>query len=56
MPKLPEGVEATITRIADLQRMSFEELIKYASHIGLESLTNLNRSQIVFAIVKAKNP
>ena len=54
LPELPEGVEATRTKIADLQRMSFDELIKYAEHIGLTSLTNLNRSEIVFAIVKAK--
>jgi transcription termination factor Rho len=54
MPKIPEGLEATYTKISDLQRMSFDELIKYAKHIGLETLTNMNRSEIVFAIVKAK--
>lgn len=54
LPELPEGVVATRTKIADLQRMSFDQLIKYASHLGLTSLTNLNRSEIVFAIVKAK--
>lgn len=54
LPELPEGVTATRTKIADLQRMSFDELIKYAEHLGITSLTNLNRSEIVFAIVKAK--
>lgn len=54
MPPIPEGVTPTITKIADLQRMTFEELVKYAKNIGLESVTNMNRSQIVFAIVKTK--
>ena len=54
LPELPEGVTAIRTKIADLQRMSFDELIKYAAHLGLNSLTNLNRSEIVSAIVKAK--
>jgi len=54
LPLLPPGVEALETRIADLQKMSFEELASYAVSIGISSLTNMNRSDIVFAIVKAK--
>jgi transcription termination factor Rho len=54
LPELPEGVEAVITKISDLQKMSFQELVKYAHSHGMLSLTNMNRSQIVSAIIKAK--
>jgi transcription termination factor Rho len=54
MPIIPEGKEPNFTQISDLQKMSFDQLIKYAKNIGLETLTNMNRSEIVFAIVKAK--
>ncbi|MCH9621820.1 MAG: Transcription termination factor Rho [Chlamydiia bacterium] len=52
LPEVPEGVEVQITKIKDLQKMSFDQLTKYAAHIGIESLTNMNRSQIVFTIIK----
>ena len=54
LPTLPEGVKAIETKISDLQKMSFEELVRYAASIGITSLTNMNRSDIVFTIVKTK--
>lgn len=47
--------EHTITKIADLQRMNIEELNKYAKTIGLENLSQLTKSQMVFEIVKMKS-
>ena len=55
MPPLPEGVEQTVTRIADLQRMSIDQLQTYATANGLRNLSSLTKSQIVFEIVKAKS-
>lgn len=54
LPAIPEGLTATETRISDLQKMSFDELVRYAGSIGITSLTNMNRSDIVFTIVKTK--
>jgi len=45
----------TITKIADLQRMNIEELNSYAKNIGLENLSSLTKSQMVFEIVKMKS-
>ena len=54
----PQTVEippdATVTKIADLQRMNIDQLTKYALKNGLEHLANLSKSQIVFEIAKAK--
>lgn len=47
--------EHTITKIAELQRMNIEELNKYAKNIGLENLSSLTKSQMVFEIVKMKS-
>jgi len=47
--------EPVITKIADLQRMSIEELNTYAKNIGLENLSSLTKSQMVFEVVKAKS-
>ena len=47
--------EPMITKIADLQRMNIEELNKYAKNIGLENLSSLTKSQMVFEIVKMKS-
>jgi len=52
LPEVPEGVEVQTTKIKDLQKMSFDELSRYAKHIGIDSLSNMNRSQIVFTIIK----
>ncbi|MCB1107632.1 MAG: transcription termination factor Rho [Chlamydiia bacterium] len=47
--------EPTITKIADLQRMSIEQLAIYAKNIGLENLGSLTKSQMVFEVVKRKS-
>ena len=47
--------EPTITKIADLQRMSIDQLAIYAKNIGLENLGSLTKSQMVFEIVKLKS-
>jgi len=47
--------EPTITKIADLQRMNIDELSHYAKHIGLQNLSSLTKSQMVFEIVKKKS-
>lgn len=52
LPEVPEGVEVVTTKISTLQKMSFDELLKYAQHMGIDGLGNMNRSQIVFAIIK----
>lgn len=54
LPELPEGVEPTFIKISDLQKMSFEQLVKYANHVGITILTNLSRSEIIVAVVKLK--
>ncbi len=53
--KTKTAKETVITKIVDLQRMSIEELNKYAKNIGLESLSSLTKSQMVFEIVKMKS-
>ncbi|MEM7174493.1 MAG: transcription termination factor Rho [Chlamydiota bacterium] len=47
--------DPTITRVADLQRMSINELCLYAKNIGLKNLSSLTKSQVVFEIVKFKS-
>jgi len=44
-----------ITKIADLQRMDIDQLSHYAKNIGLENLSSLTKSQMVFQIVKLKS-
>ena len=46
-------VPQNLTKIADLQRMSIDELHIFAKGIGLKSLGSLTKSQIVFEIVKS---
>lgn len=53
--KLKNIKEPNITKIADLQRMNIEGLNKYAKNIGLENLSSLTKSQMVFEIVKMKS-
>lgn len=48
----PQGPAPTITKIADLQRMSIDELNHYAKKIGLRHLGSMTKSQMVFEIVK----
>ncbi len=43
-----------VTKIIDLQRMDIAELNKVAKEMGLNHTGTLTRSQLVFAIVKAK--
>jgi transcription termination factor Rho len=52
LPEVPEGVERVTTKISELQKMSFDALVKYAKHVGIESISNMNRSQVVFTIIK----
>ena len=47
--------ELIITKISDLQRMNIDELISYASNLGLDNLSTLTKSQVVFAVVKHKS-
>ena len=47
--------EIVYTKIADLQRMDIKSLAKYAQNIGLENVSNLTKSEMVFAIVKHKS-
>lgn len=49
---------ATITKIADIQRMNIDQLSQYGKKIGLKHLGSLTKSQMVFEIVKAisENP
>lgn len=47
--------DPNITKIADLQRMSIDQLAIYAKNIGLENLGSLTKSQMVFEIVKLKS-
>lgn len=46
------GPAPTITKIADLQRMSIDELNHYAKKVGLRHLGSMTKSQMVFEIVK----
>jgi transcription termination factor Rho len=43
-----------ITKIADLQRMTIDELTNEAREYGVHNLASLTRSQVVFEIVKIK--
>ncbi len=47
--------ELLITKISDLQRMNIDELISYATNLGLDNLSTLTKSQVVFAVVKHKS-
>lgn len=53
----PEQV-GEIVKIADIQRMTIDQLNQYGKTIGLKHLGSLTRSQMVFEIVKAisENP
>lgn len=51
----PPPKNVTITRIKELQRMSIDELNKYAKNIGLENRGSLTKSQMVFEVVKLKS-
>lgn len=50
-PPEPEG---PVTRIADLQRMSIDQLTQFAKDMGLDNIGAMTKSQIVFHVVKAK--
>lgn len=50
----PIDENAPTTRIADLQRMSISELSNLAKEMGLSNVATMTKSQIVFAVVKAK--
>lgn len=47
-----QGPAPIITKIADLQRMSIDELNHYAKKVGLRHLGSMTKSQMVFEIVK----
>ncbi len=47
-----QGPNPTVTKIADLQRMSIDELNHYAKSVGLRHLGSMTKSQMVFEIVK----
>lgn len=51
----PPARKPSITKIADLQRMGMDDLIKYAHNMGLQNLGAMPKSQIVFEIVKLKS-
>ncbi len=44
--------QASITKIADLQRMNIDQLNQFAKQIGLKNLGALTKSQLVFETVK----
>lgn len=46
---------AVITKIADLQRMPIKSLTAYAKTTGLNHITSLPKSQMIFEIVKFKS-
>ena len=50
----PLGPES-ITKISELQRMNMDQLTHYARNMGLKNLGALQKSQMVFEIVKAKS-
>lgn len=54
-PPQEEGGEPIVTKISDLQRMKINELYEYARQMGLHNVGSLTRSEVVFAIVKAKS-
>jgi transcription termination factor Rho len=49
------SVKRSIVKIADLQRMNIEDLIKYAHNTGIVNTGTMTKSQIVFEIVKQKS-
>jgi len=49
----PEQAPGEIVKIADIQRMTIDQLNQYGKKIGLKHLGSLTRSQMVFEIVKA---
>lgn len=53
-----ERKAGTIVKIADIQRMSIDQLNQYRKRIGLEHIGSLTKSQIVFETVKSisENP
>jgi transcription termination factor Rho len=53
-PVAPTG-PPIITKIADLQRMPIQSLTAFARNIGLNHVTSLPKSQMIFEIVKAKS-
>lgn len=53
-PAKPVATEPErITKIADIQRMTIDQLSQYGKNIGLKHLGSLTKSQMVFEIVKA---
>ncbi|MBI5274795.1 MAG: transcription termination factor Rho [Chlamydiales bacterium] len=60
LPKMEEPIaidpeNMTITKIADLQRMTMDQLSAYAKNIGLQNLGSMTKPQMVFEIVKVKS-
>jgi|JI9StandDraft_1071089.scaffolds.fasta_scaffold13963_3 transcription termination factor Rho len=53
--QLPPGVQLSITKIAELQRMNIDQLSKYAHNIGLQNVGSMSRSEMVFETVKQKS-
>jgi transcription termination factor Rho len=52
----PKPKEPMITtKISELQRMPTESLFSYARNMGLSGINALNKSQLVFEVVKAKS-
>jgi len=54
-PPPSETKEVSITRIADLQRLSIDQLDQYARNMGITNLGSLTKSKMVFEIVKKKS-
>jgi len=52
---LPPSETSQVIKIAELQRMTIEELNTFARNSGLKNLGSLTRSQLVFEIVKFKS-
>jgi transcription termination factor Rho len=52
---MPLNEPAQVIKIAELQRMTIEELNTFARNSGLKNLGSLTRSQLVFEIVKFKS-
>ncbi len=44
--------EVSITKIADLQRMDIDQLTTFAKNVGVQNISSLSKSQIVFDLVK----
>lgn len=55
---IPMPADAEIINIAEIQRMSIDELNQFGRKIGLKHLGSLTRSQMVFEVVRslAENP